>query len=130
MPSAIAETRGTSQRKRLSSRCGQVGVLPAALSCHTCRKFHQRFRNRSDIAILAFNMDDDPRAMTTALQGVESLDSIHRGPRFCLSIVPEMALPANWVITSGKTEMSLGDDNSHEAWLESTASAIEKAAGK
>jgi len=31
------------------------------------QKLYQRFRNRSDIAILAFNVDDDPKAMTTAL---------------------------------------------------------------
>jgi thiol-disulfide isomerase/thioredoxin len=105
--------------------------------CAPCRaelpyvqKLYQRFRNRSDIAILAFNVDDDPKAMTTALQELRvSIPSI-AARDFAYSIVPEMALPANWIITSGKTEMFLGDDNSHEAWLESAAAAIEKAAGK
>ena len=93
-------------------------------------KLYQRFRNHSDIAILAFNVDDDPKAMTTALQELRvSIPSI-TARDFAYSIVPEMALPANWIITSGKTEMFLGNDNSHEAWLESAAIAIETAAGK
>ena len=78
--------------------------------CAPCRaelpyvqKLYQRFRNRSDIAILAFNVDDDPKAMTTALQELRvSIPSI-AARDFAYSIVPEMALPANWIITSGKT---------------------------
>ena len=105
--------------------------------CAPCRaelpyvqKLYQRFRNRSDIAILAFDVDDDPKAMTTALQELRvSIPSI-AARDFAYSIVPEMGLPANWIITSGKTEMFLGDNNSHEAWLESAATAIEKAARK
>jgi hypothetical protein len=49
---------------------------------------------------------------------------------FAYSVVPEMALPANWIISSKKTEMFHGNDNSHDAWLEEAAAAIEKAAGK
>jgi hypothetical protein len=75
-------------------------------------------------------VDDDPKAMTTALQELRvSIPSI-AARDFAYSVVPEMALPANWIITSAKTELFQGDDNSLEAWLESAASAIEKAAGK
>ena len=105
--------------------------------CGPCRaelpyveRLYQRFRNRSDIAILAFNVDDDPKAMTTALQELRvSIPSI-AARDFAYSIVPEMALPANWIITPGKTEMFLDHGNSLEAWLESAAAAIEKAARK
>ena len=72
--------------------------------CAPCRaelpyvqKLYQRFRNRSDIAILAFNVDDDPKAMTTALQELRvSIPSI-AARDFAYSIVPAMALPANWI---------------------------------
>jgi tetratricopeptide (TPR) repeat protein len=105
--------------------------------CGPCRaelpyleKLYQRFRNRSDIAILAFNVDDDPKAMATALQELKvSIPSI-AARDFAYSIVPVMALPANWIITPGRTEMFQGDESSHEAWLESAAAAIEKAARK
>ena len=105
--------------------------------CGPCRaelpyleRLYQHFRDRNDIAILAFNVDDDPKAMTTALQELKvSIPSI-AARNFAYSIVPEMALPANWIITPGKTEMFAGDDTSHEAWLKSAVSAIEKAAGK
>lgn len=105
--------------------------------CGPCRaelpyleKLYLHFRDRNDIAILAFNVDDDPKAMTTALQELKvSIPSIVARD-FAYSIVPEMALPANWIITPEKTEMFAGDDSSHEAWLKSVTAAIEKAARK
>jgi tetratricopeptide (TPR) repeat protein len=105
--------------------------------CGPCRaelpyleKLYQHFRDRSDIAILAFNVDDDPKAMTAALQELKvSIPSI-AARDFAYSIVPEMALPANWIITPGKTEMFAGEDISHEAWFNRAVAAIEKTAGK
>jgi tetratricopeptide (TPR) repeat protein len=105
--------------------------------CGPCRaelpyveKLYQHFRDRNDVAILAFNVDDDPKAMTTALQELKvSIPSI-AARDFAYSIVPEMALPANWIITPGKTEMFGEDNSSHEAWLEDAVTAIEKAGGK
>lgn len=105
--------------------------------CAPCRaelpyleKLYQRFRGRGDVAILAFNVDDDPKAMTTALQELKvSVPSV-AARDFAYAIVPPMALPANWIITPNKTEMFSDDGNSHEAWLENAAKAIEKASGK
>jgi tetratricopeptide (TPR) repeat protein len=105
--------------------------------CGPCRaelpyveKLYQHFRDRNDVAILAFNVDDDPKAMTTALQELKvSIPSI-AAHDFAYSIVPQMALPANWIITPSKTEMFGKDNSSHEAWLEGAVTAIEKAAGK
>jgi tetratricopeptide (TPR) repeat protein len=103
--------------------------------CGPCRaelpyleKLYLHFRDRNDVAILAFNVDDNPKAMTTALQELRvSIPSI-AARDFAYSIVPEMALPANWIITPGKTEMLAEDNSSHEAWLQSAVTAIEKAA--
>ena len=103
--------------------------------CGPCRaelpyveKLYQRFRGRNDIAILAFNVDDDPKAMTQALSELKvSIPSV-AARDFAYSIVPEMALPANWIITPEKTEMFHDDNNSHDAWLKEAAAAIEKAA--
>jgi thiol-disulfide isomerase/thioredoxin len=105
--------------------------------CGPCRaelpyvaKLYQRFRGRNDVAILAFNVDDDPNAMTRSLRELKvSIPSVPARD-FAYSVVPEMALPANWIISSKKTEMFHGNDNSHDAWLEEAAAAIEKAAGK
>jgi thiol-disulfide isomerase/thioredoxin len=105
--------------------------------CGPCRaelpyveKLYQQFRGRSDVAILALNVDDDPKAMTQALGELRlSIPSV-AARDFAYSIVPEMALPANWIITPKKTEMFEGNDNSLEVWLEEAAAAIEKAAGK
>jgi len=93
-------------------------------------KLYQHFRDRNDIAILAFNVDDNPKAMTTALQELKVAIPSISARDFAYSVVPKMALPANWIITPGKTEMFAGDDSSHDAWLKSAATALEKAVGK
>lgn len=105
--------------------------------CAPCRaelpyveKLYQHFRTRSDVAILAFNLDDDPKAMTTALRELKLTIPSIAAHDFAYSIVPEMALPANWLITSRKTEMFLEDGNSHEEWLNNATAAIEKAAAQ
>jgi thiol-disulfide isomerase/thioredoxin len=105
--------------------------------CGPCRaelpyleKLYQRFKGRDDIAVLAFNVDDDPKAMTTALRELKVLIPSVAARDFAYSIVPPMALPANWIITPNKTEIFGDDGNSHEAWLENAAKAIEKAAGR
>jgi tetratricopeptide (TPR) repeat protein len=105
--------------------------------CAPCRaelpyveKLYRRFKGRDDIAVLAFNVDDDPKAMNTALQELKvSIPSV-AARDFAYSIVPPMALPANWIVTPGKTEMFLADDNSHDAWFDDAAKAIERAAVK
>jgi thiol-disulfide isomerase/thioredoxin len=105
--------------------------------CAYCRaelpyleKLYQRFKDRDDVAILAFNTDDDPKAMTTALQELKvSVPSV-AARDFAYSVVPEMALPANWIITPKNIELFADDGSSHEVWLEKAATAIEKAAGK
>ena len=105
--------------------------------CGPCRaelpyfeKLYHHFQGRNDIAVLALNVDDAPKAMTTALQELKvSIPSI-AARNFAYSLVPEMALPANWIISPGKTEMFAGDESSHEAWLESAVTAIDKAAEK
>jgi thiol-disulfide isomerase/thioredoxin len=114
-----------------------VFVTMWASWCGPCRaelpyveKLYQRFRSRDDVAVLALNVDDDPKAMTTALSELKvSLPSI-AARDFAYSLVSQMALPANWIITPGKTEMFHEDGDSPESWLESAAKAIEKAAGK
>jgi thiol-disulfide isomerase/thioredoxin len=105
--------------------------------CGPCRaelpyveKLYERFKNRSDIAILAFNVDDDPAAMSKALTELKvSIPSV-AARDFAYSVVPEGGLPANWIITPGKTELFVEDGNTHDDWLKNAAAAIEKAAGK
>ena len=91
-------------------------VRPLRSELPYLEKLYQHFRDRNDVAILAFNVDDDPKSMTTALQELKvSIPLIARDVAH--SIVPEMALPANWIITPAKTEMFGDDNSSHEAWL-------------
>jgi thiol-disulfide isomerase/thioredoxin len=105
--------------------------------CAPCRaelpyleKLYQRFKTRDDVAILAFNVDDDPKAMTTALQELKlSIPSV-AARDFAYSVVPEMGLPANWVISPKKTEWLENSANSQDAWLENVAKAIDKSSAK
>jgi thiol-disulfide isomerase/thioredoxin len=105
--------------------------------CGPCRaelpyieKLYQRFRGRNDIAIIALSVDDDPEAMKNALQDLKVLVPSIAAKDFAYSLVPEMALPANWIMTRVRTEMLEGNEKTHEAWLQSATEAIERAAGK
>ncbi len=105
--------------------------------CGPCRaelpyveKLYQQFRDNDKVAVLAFNVDDDPKLMNTALQELKvNLPSI-AARDFAYSIVAQMALPANWIIAPSKTEMFRGDESTYDNWLASAAKAIEQAAAK
>jgi thiol-disulfide isomerase/thioredoxin len=91
-------------------------------------KLYEQFKGRDDIAILALNVDDDPKAMIKALAKFNVKIPSVAAVDFAYSIVPEQALPANWIITPRKTEMFNVDAENHDAWLEGAAKAIEAAA--
>lgn len=105
--------------------------------CGPCRaelpyveKLYERFRGRDDVVILALNVDDDPEQMDVALTELKVKVPSVAARNFAYSLVPEMALPSNWILTPSKTEMLMQEASSLEVWLENTAKAIEKAATK
>jgi hypothetical protein len=55
-----------------------------------------------------------------------SVPSVAAGD-FAYSMLPTMAIPANWLITPGETRM-MSDDETLDKWLAVTTDAIEKAA--
>ena len=102
--------------------------MPCRAELPYLEKLYLHFRDRKDIAILALNVDEDPKAMTIALQELKvSVPSI-AARDFAYSIVPEMALPANWIITPGKTEKFEEDNSTQDTWLKNAVKAIHKAA--
>ncbi len=102
--------------------------------CGPCRaelpyveKLYHHFQDRDDVAILALNVDDDPALMGRALAELKvSVPSV-AARDFAYSMLPTMAIPANWLITPGKTQMLTGDPTLDQ-WLAVTTDAIEKAA--
>jgi len=103
--------------------------------CSPCRaelpyfeKLYHRFQDREDVAILALNVDDDPALMGRALAELKvSVPSV-AARDFAYSMLPTMAIPANWLITPGKTQMLTGDYRTLDQWLAVTTDAIEEAA--
>jgi len=105
--------------------------------CGPCRaelpyveKLYHHFQDRADVAILALNVDDEPASMGKALAELKvSVPSV-AARDFAYSMLPTMAIPANWLITPGKTQMLTDDDAALDQWLAATTDAIEKAAAK
>ncbi len=103
--------------------------------CGPCRaelpyveKLYHHFEDRDDVVILALNVDDQPALMGRALAQLKvSVPSV-AARDFAYSMLPTMAIPANWLITPGKTQMLTGDDSALDQWLAATTDAIEKAA--
>jgi thiol-disulfide isomerase/thioredoxin len=102
--------------------------------CGPCRaelpyveKLSHHFQGREDIVILALNVDDEPTLMGKALAELKvSVPSVSASD-FVYRMLPTMAIPANWLIAPGKTEM-VGGDETLDQWLAVTTEAIEKAA--
>jgi len=132
----LTDTLGNSwQPKDLATKT--VFMTMWASWCGPCRaelpyveKLYQRFRGRKDVVILALNVDDDPKQMDVALGELKVRVPSVAAKNFAYSLVPEMALPSNWILTPSKTEMLTQDAPTLEAWLEKTAKAIENAATK
>jgi thiol-disulfide isomerase/thioredoxin len=104
--------------------------------CGPCRaelpyleKLALRFKDRSDVAVLALNVDDDPKAMETALKELKVTVSSIAARDFAYEMLPTMAIPAAWLMTPLKTAMFTADNGVLDQWLERAAQAVEKAAG-
>jgi thiol-disulfide isomerase/thioredoxin len=103
--------------------------------CGPCRaelpyveKLYQHFKGRGDVVVLAFNIDDNPKAMDVALKELKvALPSV-AAQDFAYELVPMMALPANWIITPTKTEM-FEKGATLEEWVEAAINACEGTAG-
>jgi len=105
--------------------------------CGPCRaelpyveKLYQRFRARDDVVILALSVDDDPKQMDVALGELKVKVPSVAARRFAYSLVPEMALPSNWILTPSKTEMLTDSAPTLEEWMEKVVKAIERASAK
>jgi thiol-disulfide isomerase/thioredoxin len=105
--------------------------------CGPCRaelpyfeKLYRQFQGRDDIVLLAFNIDDDIASMNNALAELKlSIPSVYAAP-FVYSMLAQMAIPANWLLTPGKTEMLAVEAPTLPEWQAKTAQALEEAAAR
>jgi thiol-disulfide isomerase/thioredoxin len=105
--------------------------------CGPCRaelpyfeKLHRQFQDRDDVVLLAFNIDDDIAEMNRALGELKlSIPSVYAAP-FVYSMLAEMAIPANWLLTPAKTELLYIDAPTLPEWQAKMAQALEKAAAR
>ena len=103
--------------------------------CGPCRaelpyfeKLYRQFQGRDDVVLLAFNVDDDITDMNKALAELKlSIPSVYAAP-FVYSMLAQMAIPANWLLTPTKTELLYIDAPTLPEWQAKMAQALEKAA--
>ena len=130
----FTDTFGTRwQAKDLAAKT--VFMTMWASWCGPCRaelpyveKLYERFKGRQDVVILAMNVDDDPKAMETALSELKLRVPSVPARDFIYTVVPQMALPSNWLFTPKTTELLWDGAPTLDAWMENVAKAIEKAA--
>jgi thiol-disulfide isomerase/thioredoxin len=105
--------------------------------CGPCRaerpyfeKLYRQFRSRDDIVLLAFNIDDNVADMHKALAELKlSLPSVYAAP-FVYSMLAQMAIPANWLLTPEKTELIDIDALTLPEWQAKMAQVLEKIAAR
>ena len=102
--------------------------------CSPCRaelpyvqKLYERFKDRNDVAVVALNLDDDPKNMDVALKELRlALPSVS-ARNFAADLVPMAGIPENWIITPSQSKPFEGPSGSLDAWLENATKAFEKA---
>jgi thiol-disulfide isomerase/thioredoxin len=105
--------------------------------CGPCRaelpyfeKLYRQFQSRDNIVLLAFNIDDDVADMNRALAELKlSIPSVYAAP-FVYSMLAQMAIPANWLLTPATTELLYLDAPTLPEWQARMAAALDKAAGR
>jgi len=105
--------------------------------CGPCRselpyfeKLYRQFRDRDDVVLLAFNIDDNIAAMNTALAELKlSIPAVYATP-FVYSMLANMAIPANWLLTPAKTELLSLSAPTLAEWQAAMARTLDKAAGR
>jgi thiol-disulfide isomerase/thioredoxin len=116
----------------LASKTTLVAIW--ATWCGPCReelpyfaKLYEKYKDRNDVAVLALNVDEDPKAMETYLKknGLQVPSIAARD--FAYDFLPVMAIPSNWLITPEKSQMLTSNYDTGEQWLEIAAKAIEGA---
>ncbi len=105
--------------------------------CGYCRaelpyleKLALRFKGRPDIAILALNVDDDPKLMEIALKELRITVPSIAARDFAYDLLPDLALPAAWLMTPSTTTMFDSDTTRLSKWLKDAIQTIERAAAK
>jgi len=117
---------------------GKVALVTLWASwCGPCRaelpyfeKLYHQFEKRDDVVLLAFNVDDNIADMNKALDELKlKIPAVYAEP-FVYSMLAQMAIPANWLLTPAKTELlSLGGDTLAD-WQNKMAATLEKAAAR
>jgi hypothetical protein len=93
-------------------------------------KLYRQFQGRDDIVLLAFNVDDDVADMQRALGELKvTIPAVYAAP-FVYSMLAEMAIPANWLVTPGRTELLSMRTATLSEWQARMAEVLEKAAGR
>jgi thiol-disulfide isomerase/thioredoxin len=116
----------------LASKTTLVAIW--ATWCGPCReelpyfaKLYEKYKGRNDVAVLALNVDEDPKAMDAYLKknGLQVPSIAARD--FAYDFLPVMAIPSNWLITPEKSQMLTSNYDTGEQWLEIASKAIEGA---
>ena len=105
--------------------------------CGPCRaelpyfeKLYRQFQGRDYVVLLAFNVDDDIADITKALAELKlSIPSVYAAP-FVYSMLAQMAIPANWLLTPSGTELLNIQAPTLPEWQAQMAKTLEKAAGR
>lgn len=103
--------------------------------CGPCRaelpyfeKLYRQFQGRDDIVLLAFDVDDDVADMQRALGELKvTIPAVYAAP-FVYSMLAEMAIPANWLVTPERTELLSMRTTTLPEWQARMAEVLEKAA--
>ncbi|MBS1828235.1 MAG: TlpA family protein disulfide reductase [Acidobacteria bacterium] len=97
--------------------------LPCRAELPYLEKLAARFKDRTDIAVIALNVDDDESAVAPFLKRFQFTFHPAMARSYAYEFLPVFGVPANYII-SDKTSYFEGKGQANE-WLESATAALE-----
>ncbi len=96
------------------------------------QKLYEKIRDRNDIQIVTFNVDDNVGLVGPFLRENKYTFPVVPATRLMDDLVPELGIPLNWIVDAGGVVRyeSVGFGGDGDKWAEGIMATIEKVKAK
>ena len=97
--------------------------LPCRAELPYLEQLSQKLKGQEDVAVIALNVDEDGGLVEPFLKRFQFGFGNNLAQGYAYSILPVMAIPANYVVTATKTE-AFWSEQAAEAWVEHALNTV------
>ena len=86
----------------------------------------EKYRDRTDVQFITFNMDENPGAIEPAMRQLKISLPVLPAYSFVVDILKVMGIPQNWIVDAGGVVRAKAYDDFTGDWERGMSEAIEK----